>query len=337
MKGVVFEEIKKVVVKEDLPKPKIRKDEVLIRVKKCGICGSDIESYLTGSLMLTGITLGHEFAGEIVELGESVKKWKIGDRVTANPNLPCGKCYWCQRNLENMCKNIGGLGLTENGAFAEFIKVRQDRLHKLPESMTFEEGASVEPAAVCIYAVQASGFSIGENAVVIGAGTIGLYTIQVLKAAGASNIYAIEPVETQAKKALEVGATEVFEPKNWSKINKLTNKVGPDHVFDCVGLPETHIDSLKMIRTGGTITVIGLHAEPFEMKGFHQLALKNITMRGTYCYTQDSFKTALDMLARKKIIVKPIITKKISLDEVPEAFELLTRPGNTEVKIMVEP
>jgi len=337
LRGILFQEVKSIIVKDDLPKPKIKKDEVLVRVKKCGICGSDIESYLTGALMLTGITLGHEFAGEIVEVGEAVKKWQVGDRVTANPNLPCNKCYWCKRNLENMCKNIGGLGLTVNGALAEYISVKQDRLYRLTDDISFEEGASVEPVAVSVFAVQASGFKIGENAAVLGAGTVGLYTIQVLNASGASDVFVIEPVEPQAKRALEVGATQIFEPKNWSKINKLTKKIGPDHVFDCAGVPQTYMDSLKLVRTGGTITVVGIHAEPFEMKGFHQLALKNITMKGTYCYTQDSFKTALGLLEKKKIDIKPVITKRITLDEVPEAFEILTKPNNTEVKIMVEP
>ncbi|MHA1271223.1 MAG: zinc-dependent alcohol dehydrogenase [Candidatus Helarchaeota archaeon] len=336
MRGIYFKEPHMVEFKEDLSKPKIKPDEVLVKVKYCGICGSDIESYETGALMLTSIILGHEFSGEIVEIGSNVRKLKIGTRVTANPNLPCGKCYWCQHNQENMCKDSYGLGLTHNGAFAEYISVKAERLHILPDSISYEEGALIEPLAVAIYGVQESGIKVGDNAVVLGAGTIGLLTIEVLNAIGAGQIIVIEPVESKKKKALELGADIVLNPRDWTKINKYTKKVGADHVFDCVAIPETINNSLKIVRKGGHITFIGIHVDPFQIKGFLQLLLKNISIRGVFAYNQDTFRTAIKLLEKKKINVMPIITKKISLEEVPSAFQMLSELEHEEIKVIVE-
>lgn len=316
----------------------MKKDEdVIIKVHRCGICGSDIESFVTGSLMLSGIILGHEFAGVIVEVGKGVKKLKVGDRVTANPNRPCFKCYWCNHYQQNMCKNTSGMGTTTDGALSEYVKCREERVHLLPPSVSFEEGAFVEPLAICVYAVQESGFQVGQNAVVFGAGTIGLLTIQVLRAAGASEIYVIEPKTFKRQKAIDLGVTQVFEPSEWSKINKLTGKIGPDHIFDCAGVPKTYIDSLKLVKKGGKITIIGIHIESFQMEGWMQLLLKNITIRGTRSYTQDTFRVAINLLKDRKVDVNPLITKTVTLEGVPDAFDTLSKPENSEIKILVDP
>ena len=335
MKGAYFSEVRKVIIREDLPKPKINPDEVLIKVKKCGICGSDIGSYLTGAMESQQIILGHEFSGEIVELGEKVKKLKVGDRVTANPNVPCLDCYYCNHGLENMCI-FYTIGVTHDGALSEFVKVRADRIHKLPDSVSFEEAALVEPLSNGVQAVRMSGLRVGDNAAVFGAGPIGLVTILALKAAGASYIYVIEPIEAKQKMALELGADEVFDPKRWSKIIKLTNKIGPDYVFDCVGIPETIMTSMQLVKMGGTIIIIGMHPETFEMKGFLQFMTKNLTMKGMYLVDQESFSTAIRLIEQKKVDVLPLITKRITLDAVPEEIENLSKGLHDDIKILVD-
>jgi len=335
MKGAYFSEVRKVIIREDLPKPKINPDEVLIKVKKCGICGSDIGSYLTGAMESQQIILGHEFSGEIVELGEKVKKLKVGDRVTANPNVPCLDCYYCNHGLENMCI-FYTIGVTHDGALSEFVKVRADRIHKLPDSVSFEEAALVEPLSNGVQAVRMSGLRVGDNAAVFGAGPIGLVTILALKAAGASYIYVIEPIEAKQKMALELGADEVFDPKRWSKIIKLTNKIGPDYVFDCVGIPETIMTSMQLVKMGGTIIIIGMHPETFEMKGFLQFMTKNLTMKGIYLVDQESFSTAIRLIEQKKVDVLPLITKRITLDAVPEEIENLSKGLHDDIKILVD-
>jgi 2-desacetyl-2-hydroxyethyl bacteriochlorophyllide A dehydrogenase len=335
LKGIFYAKVREIEIKDDLPKPVIEPDEVLIKVKYCGICGSDVGSYSALGMCLPQIILGHEFSGEIAEIGEKVKKLKIGDRVTANPNIPCLDCEFCAKGLEVMCI-LSTLGVTQDGALAEYINVRADRVHILPESITYEEGAMIEPISNAVQAVKLSEFVVGKKVAVFGAGTIGLMTIQVLKAAGASSIYVIEPVESRQKLALELGADQVFDPKRWSKIIKLTDKLGPDFVFDCVGLPETIMRSMQLVKRGGTIMVIGMHPQPFEMQGFLQLMAKNITMKGMYLVDQDSFIIAIDLLENKRINVKPMITKLIKIDDVPEMFETLVNPPHDEIKVLVE-
>ncbi|MFX1498091.1 MAG: zinc-binding dehydrogenase [Promethearchaeota archaeon] len=335
MKGIYFTQIKKVELRDDLPRPQIQEDEVLIKVKVCGICGSDIGSFLTGALESQQIILGHEFSGEIVELGDKVKKLKVGDRVTANPNVPCLECNYCRAGSEILCIH-NTIGITHNGALAEFVKIRSDRILKLPDSISFKDAAMVEPISNAVQAVKSSGFKIGNNAAVFGAGPIGLLVIQVLKKTGARNIYVIEPVETKHKLALELGADEVFPPNKWSRILKHTDRIGPDFIFDCVANPETIISSLQLVKRGGLIMVVGIHSEPFEMRGILQLMSKNLTIKGMYLADQDSFKMALRLLEQNEIKIDSIITKKIKLDQVPEAFHNLSIGLHDDLKIQVE-
>lgn len=335
MRGAFYEDIRKIVIRDNFPKPTIKPDEVLIKVKYCGICGSGIESYQMAGMYSPGIILGHEFSGEIVEVGSNVKRLKIGNRVTVNPALPCNDCYWCNRNQENMCKiHNNALGTFSNGGMAEYINVKADRIHILPESISFEEAAVIEPFCVGLYAVQESDIKICENAAVYGAGTIGLMTIIALKAVGA-NIYVLEPLESKHKLALELGADNVFTPKNWKKIHRLTERRGPDHVFDCVGIGETISSAIDLVRYGGHITLVGMNPESFEIKNIYGMAVGNRTLRGIYAYTQDTFKTAINLLEKKKVNIKPIISKIIKLDEVPEMFEILSKPHD-EIKVLVE-
>jgi threonine dehydrogenase-like Zn-dependent dehydrogenase len=258
-------------------------------------------------------------------------------RVAVNPQIPCFKCYYCLHNLENMCKiQNNSFGITEHGAMREFFTVKAERVHLLPDNVTYEEGATVEPLAVAVYAIEQSGFRLGQNVAVIGAGPIGLFVIQVLRVAGANKIYVLEPVESKQKVALELGADEVFLPKEWSKIGRKLDKIGPDHVYDCVGLSETFTIALQLIKKGGKITLIGMHASKFEIDRILLIVINNISVRGVYGYNHDIFKTAINLFSHKKIKIEPIITKRIKLDQVPEIFKVLSHPPHEELKVLVE-
>lgn len=336
MKVAIFEGKEQIVIKDGV-KPEIKSDEVLIQVKKVGICGSDVGSYESGGPYLPGKIIGHEFSGELVEIGENVKKLKEGMRVTVNPQIPCHECYYCLHAQENMCKLQNySLGTTEDGAMREFLNVKAERVHVLPDNVTFEEGATVEPLSVAVYAVEQSGFQLGQNAAIIGAGPIGLMIIQVLRSAGANKIYVIEPVESKQKIALEVGADKVFLPKAWNKIVRLTGKLGPDHVYECVGLSSTFTTSLQLIKKGGNITLIGMHAKTLEINNILLMTTNNISVRGVYGYNHDIFKTAINLFAQKKITVDPLITKRIRLEQVPEMFKVLGNPPHDELKVIVD-
>ncbi|MBY9010665.1 MAG: alcohol dehydrogenase catalytic domain-containing protein, partial [Candidatus Lokiarchaeota archaeon] len=311
--------------------------EALIKVKYCGICGSDVESFKKAGMYGSGTIIGHEISGEIIEIGDNVKKLKIGDHVTINPNAPCYNCYWCNQNQENKCKFAPrALGSLTDGAMAEFINVNEERIHILPESISLEEGAMIEPLVVGIYSVQESGIKIGDSVAVFGTGTIGLMTILALKLAGAGNIYALEPVESKHRIALEMGANKAFTPQNWKKIQRLCDKIGPAHIFDCVGISETITSAIDLVRRGGYITMIGMDSEITDLKNFYGIAIKNITLRGIFAYNQDTFKTAINLLDQKRVNLKPLITKIIKLDEVPIAVEDLSKGLHDDIKILVE-
>lgn len=336
MKGVIYEGVGKIVVRDDLPKPSIKPDEVLIEIKYCGICGSDVESFKKSGMYGSGTIIGHEISGIITEVGEDVKKLKVGDKVTMNPNLPCHECFWCNRNQENKCKFAPrAIGTLTDGAMLEFFKVNHERIHILPDSILLEEGALIEPLAVGIYSVQVSGIRLGESAAVFGAGTIGLMTLLALKAAGVTNIFVLDPVESKQKIALKLGATKAFNPQNWKKIQRFTEKIGPPHVFDCVGINDTVKTSIELARRGGHITMVGMDPDIGTLKNFYSIAVKNITLRGIFGYNQDTFKTAIELLDQKRVDVKPLITKVIDIDEVPHAFESLAEQMHEDIKILV--
>ena len=336
MKVVIFGGKEQIIIKDGI-KPEIKSDEVLIQVKKVAICGSDVGSYESGGPYFPDKIIGHEFSGKLVEIGENVKKFKEGMRVTVNPQIPCHECYYCLHDKENMCKLQNfAYGTTEDGAMREFINVKADRVHILPDNVTYDEGATVEPLSVAVYAVQQSGFQLGQNAAVIGAGPIGLMTIQVLRNAGANKIYVLEPVESKQKIAMDIGADKAFLPKAWNKIVRLTDKLGPDHVFDCVGLSSTFTTSLQLIKKGGNITLIGIHESTLEINNIMLMTTNNISVRGVYGYNQDIFKTAINLYAQKKIKVDPLITSKIRLEQVPEMFKVLGNPPHEELKVIVD-
>ena len=336
MKVAIFEGKEQIVIKDGV-KPEIKTDEVLIQVKKVAICGSDVGSYESGGPYFPGKIIGHEFSGELVEIGENVKKLKEGMKVTVNPQIPCHECYYCLHDQENMCKLQNfALGTTEDGAMREFINVKAERVHILPDNVSYEEGATVEPLSVAVYAVEQSGFRLGQNATVIGAGPIGLMTIQVLRSAGANKIYVLEPVNSKQKIAMEIGADKVFLPKAWNKIVRLTDKLGPDHVYDCVGLSSTFATALQLTKNGGNITLIGMHANTLEINNIMLMTIKNISVRGIYGYNQDIFKTAINLYAQKKIRVDLLITNRIRLEQVPEMFKVLGNPPHDELKVIVD-
>ncbi len=329
MKALVLKTIKDLELSKDFPRPTISKKEVLIRVKYCGICGSDLEAYNYGKV-LTPLILGHEFSGEIEEIGSKVTDWNIGDRVTAYPGEFCGKCYFCKKGEENRCiSTMVGLGISVNGALAEYVKISSKSLCKLPDSVSYEDGALVEPLSVGYHGVKNSGIQSNDTAVVIGAGTIGLSTIQALKLSNIENIYIIEPSEFNRNLALQMGVQKAVRP---SKINK----IGPKFIFDCAGFPKTYKDAIHIVQRGGHVVLLGVHFENVPIS-FLEVIAKEVNLKGSFGYSFEEFKEVIALLSQKKFQTNLIVSKKVRFENaINEGFHELLKPNRKAAKILVE-
>lgn len=337
------------VVLDEVPVPEICDDEVLVEVKYCGICGSDAHAVPEAVLIPPGTYMGHEFAGVIAKVGKNVTGWKVGDRVVANPMYMCGECYACQHGRQSLCNHaiehmIGGVpGREYAGAFAKYVRVPipEWRLHGLPDEVSFEEGALVEPLAVSLHAVRMSAFRPGDHTMVLGAGPIGLGVIAHLKNAGAGLIIATETIEKRAEMAEKLGAGYVFNPQEVSnlkeKVLELTNGGGVDVVFDCSGVSQAFQSATDFLRRGGQVILTGVitYETPILPMNF---TINEWRLQGSYAYYSDEFPMVIEFLKKGISPVKEMITSKIKLsDIVKEGFDKLLKPGHNEIKILVEP
>jgi (R,R)-butanediol dehydrogenase/meso-butanediol dehydrogenase/diacetyl reductase len=334
---------------EEIPVPEISDDEVLVKVKFCGICGSDVHSIPECTLYQAGTYLGHEFSGTLAKVGKNVTGWKVGDRVTANPMYTCGECEACLHGRQSQCIQafdyaIGCVPGTEYaGAFAQYVRVAipEKRLHRLPEGVSFEEGALVEPLACSLHAVRVSAFKPREHVMVLGAGMIGLGVITHLKNAGAGLIIATEIAERRAELASRLGADYVFnpqkEPRLKEKVFDLTGGKGVDVVFDCSGVAGAFGSATNFLKKGGQILLKGVILKPATISPFDWI-INEWRLQASMCYYSDEFPMVLEFLKRRISPVGELITRKIKLsDIVKKGFAALAGGSLNEIKILVEP
>jgi (R,R)-butanediol dehydrogenase/meso-butanediol dehydrogenase/diacetyl reductase len=334
MKAAFLKGPKKIIVKDtDDPKPK--SGQVVVKVKYCGICGSDLHAYETG--MYSGI-IGHEFSGDITSIGESVKDWKIGERVTANPNIGCGSCYYCKRGETNLCMKSTVIGLTAPGAFAEYVPVRADLLRRLG-SMSYEEGTIVEPLGTPLRAAKYS-VKPDDSVLVMGAGQIGLCALLCAKKYGAKNVFVTEVSQVRAQAATKLGADGVFNPKEVKieqKMIELTGGLGPDVVIECIGKTETIRSAQNAVRKGGTVMIVGLPTVDVPTN-YMGMSVHEIGMKGIYAYSINDFEEAAQLIEKKQVNVGPIVSGKIGLSEIVEkGFDELLKPEKNHIKLLVDP
>ncbi|XXE14156.1 2,3-butanediol dehydrogenase [Pseudomonas sp. Z1-14] len=324
---------------------------VQIRVQWCGICGSDLHEYVAGPVFipvdaphpLTGIKgqciLGHEFCGEIVELGAGVEGFSVGEPVAADACQHCGTCYYCTHGLYNICENLAFTGLMNNGAFAELVNVPANLLYKLPANFPAEAGALIEPLAVGMHAVKKAGSLLGQNVVVVGAGTIGLCTIMCAKAAGAAQVIALEMSGARKAKALEVGASHVIDPNQCdalAEVRRLTGGLGADVSFECIGNKHTAKFAIDLIRKAGKCVLVGIFEEPSEFN-FFELVSTEKQVLGALAYNGE-FADVIAFIADGRLDISPLVTGRIQLEQiVGQGFEELVNNKEHNVKIIVSP
>jgi (R,R)-butanediol dehydrogenase/meso-butanediol dehydrogenase/diacetyl reductase len=336
------------VIIEEVPVPEISDDEVLVEVKYCGICGSDIHSIKNCVLVGEGTYLGHEFSGVVAKLGKNVEGWKIGDRVVTNPSYECGECYACRHGITGQCVHgweheIGNSpGKDYAGGFAQFVRVPipHRRLHRLPDEVSFEQGALSEPLACALHAVKSSDFGIGDQVMILGAGPIGLGVIAFLRLAGAGLIIATEINQKRTEVAKKFGADYVFNPQTPAlkeEILRLTDGKGIDVIFDCSGVAQAFQSATNFLRRGGQIMLQGIIEEDVKITPM-DWSINEWHLQGVMNYGPDDFAMAINFMKNGALPVEEMITSKIKLSNIiKDGFDALGKPKHNEVKILVEP
>lgn len=329
---------------EDAPKPKIKDDEALIAVKATSICGAEVHAYTGVSKRRQEIhglplVMGHEFSGEVAEVGKNVEKIAVGDRVTVNPIVTCGKCEQCVTGRNNLCRNFRLIGLHVDGAFAEYVPAYGENCHKIPNRMSFEEAALIEPCSVGVHAVNITPLELGDDVAVLGAGTIGLMTLQAARCAGTGKIFVSGHHDFRLDMAKKLGAEEVINAKEEDpvkQIMEMTDGEGADAVFEAVGSKITVQQGLDIVKKGGTVTVIGIREKTMEL-GMLGVTAKEVKIQGDYGYTKREFGSSLKLAIANKLDLKQIITHVFPLKDIAKAFEVLTQKKENAIKVLVKP
>lgn len=313
-------------------RPGVIGGDVVVRVGACGVCMTDYHMFHGAFSVKTPLVLGHESAGEIVEVADDVSTFDVGDRVTINPVVPCNACSACKRGDTHLCENntsIGGAGETIiDGAFAEFVRVPATNVELIGD-LSFRHAALAEPLACCVHGADRSGIEQGRSVAIIGAGPIGLLLLQTFRNRGASPVVVSELDDDRRAIADELGADVVIDPASGDPVERIVDEVGAVDVgVEAVGKPTTIRQANEVTAKGGNTLIFGvpdqdatMEISPFDIY-FHE-----VDLRGTYALTQESFERAVSLLRHGRIDVETLVTEEISLHDLPTAFE---RMANAE-------
>jgi (R,R)-butanediol dehydrogenase/meso-butanediol dehydrogenase/diacetyl reductase len=334
MKAVAFKKQNEMAV-IDAPVPHAGKGEVVLKVHDCGICGSDLHACQYGFGMPSGSIMGHEFCGEVCEVGQGVD-YAIGQRVAALPFVMCGECDRCKRGMEIHCHNLKGVGLGQlPGAYAEYVACAAGSLFRLPDNVSSRDGALVEPLSVGLHAVKRSGVKPGETAIIMGAGPIGLATLTWAKGKGATCVVS-EVAEGRAELARKLGANIVLNPNDQNPADKVREMTGrsPELIFECIGVKGTLQSAVNMVGPRGQVVVVGVCMEPDQIQPVNCI-FKEVSINFVLGYDPADFDETISALATGRIRPQPMVTDIITVDQVPEMFDSLRRPGS-RAKVLVE-
>lgn len=329
---------------EDVPVPEIGAGDVLVRVKACSICGSDVHG-IDGSTgrRIPPIVMGHEASGVIEKVGENVKAYKPGDRVTFDSTVYCGSCYYCRRGEINLCNDRKVLGVScddyrLHGAFAEYVAIPQHILYPLPEEVSFERAAMVEPLSIAFHAIRRSPVLLNSSAIVVGAGMIGLLIIQLLKINGCGKIIAADVVADKLEMAKKFGADEVINSNDTdvaSRVYELTSGRGADIAFEAVGIEPTVKSAIMSLRKGGTLTLVGNLAPSVNIP-LQVVVTRQLTLNGS-CASSGEYPDCLDLIASGKVDVDSFISGIGTLDNGADWFKRLYEREPGLMKVILKP
>jgi len=328
----------------DTDAPSLEADTVLIRVAACGVCGSDVHGYdgSTGR-RIPPLVMGHEAAGTVAEVGTEVTQYKVGDRVTFDSTVYCGDCQFCQRGEINLCDNRQVLGVScgdyrRHGAFAEFVAVPERIVYKLPDDLPFEHAALIEAVSVAVHAVARAKIANGDSTVVVGTGMIGLLVVQALRAAGASQVIAIDLSPEKLELAAKLGATHTVQAESNdppAQIRELTAGHGADAAFEVVGTTPTVSLAVESVRKGGAVALVG-NIRPTVEAPLQSIVTRELTLYGS-CASQGEYPRCIELMASGEIDVRPLISACVPLADGPAWFDRLYAGEAGLMKVVLQP
>ncbi|WP_164753632.1 MULTISPECIES: zinc-dependent alcohol dehydrogenase family protein [unclassified Mesorhizobium] len=339
MKAVRLEAVGDITLR-DVDMPDIGADELLVRIEACGVCGTDRHLFHGEFPCTPPVTPGHEFSGIVEAIGTSVSGFAIGDRVTGDPNIACGRCAHCHAGQVNLCTNLCAIGIHRDGGFADYLALPQKQAFVLPAGLNPLHGAFCEPLGCCLHGVDLAGIKPGSSVVVLGGGVIGLLTVQLARLAGATTIILSTRQASRRALAEDLGATATIDPTATDVIDAIAGPAGlapggVDVVFECAGVRETVEQSMRLARAGGTVVTVGVtpqgmkaEFEPFD------LLFRELKVLGSFLnpYTH---RRAAELIASGAVEIDRLISRPVSLEEAPAVIANPPAPG--EVKVLVVP
>jgi 2-desacetyl-2-hydroxyethyl bacteriochlorophyllide A dehydrogenase len=324
----------------DLSRPDPGPGQLLVRVRSCGICGSDLD-WFAGPFPVPAVCPGHEIAGEVVEVDSQVREIGVGDRVAVEPLAVCGRCPACRAGDYQICRKIEFLGVSLDGGFAEYVAVPRARVYPLPSELDFAAGGLAEPAAVSVHGVRLGGVSSGDRVLILGAGTIGLLCVMAALAADAAEVAITARHPHQAEMAGRIGATRVFpaNPEGDRMRAEVSRASPPDVVLETVGgAGESLNDAIRSVRPGGTVVLLGIFPSPPPCDAL-SLVVKEVRLVGSLTYGcrdgRSDFELALEMMASNAPVVRDLVTHRFELEEIREAFETAADKTQGTIKVAV--
>jgi L-iditol 2-dehydrogenase len=343
MQALVLEDLRKLEMRE-VPEPAIGPQDVLIQVKACGICGSDVHGYdgSTGR-RIPPLIMGHEASGIVTKIGDEVTKLTVGDRVTFDSTVSCGYCCYCIAGDVNLCDSRQVLGVScgdyrRNGAFAEYVAVPQHIVYKLPQSFPYEKAALIEAVSIAVHAAKLTGIEPGSSAVVIGAGMIGLLAVQAFRVFGCTKIFAVDLEEGKLTLARHAGADETFlatDPDLLEKLQAATGGRGPDIAVEVVGAQKSILTAINSVRRGGTVTLIGNLAPKVEIP-LQIVVTRQLSLLGS-CASAGEYEECIALMESGAINVDPLISAIAPLAEGADWFNRLYDREPGLMKVVLQP
>jgi L-iditol 2-dehydrogenase len=342
MKAAILKEIGEIEI-EDVEKPEAGLDELLIKVEYVGICGSDVHYYEHGRIgdfvAEKPLILGHECSGIVVEAGEGVEGFEPGDRVVPEPGYACNKCVFCKQGKYNLCDKMTFMGTPPvDGAFCEYISYPADMVFKLPDNMSLEEAALIEPLSIGIYATQRAGVSPGDTVLITGAGCIGLVTMMACRAYGASRIIVTDVIDNRLEAAKRLGADFAVNPSKTNLhdlVANVTGDMGVDVSIDCVGIDSTLADAVDNTMKGGVVIVVGMGSDSTVSINMNRAINKELDFRTIFRY-KNIFPKAVKLVSEGLIDIKGIASHYFDFKDIAKAMEFVKNHKDEVVKAVVK-